>query len=536
MISAFNLSAQMIVIDSSAFLDINKIKARIRTGGELFFDDSGNTLSNFEYPKDSSTNTVFESHLSILGKYQHDLHMAQFNLNYIFENKRDFYPGPVMDSTVYPSEVANWNKVWKINKSQIDYHVSHWNTPGYTMPTVISHWPVYASPVLQINHDLAPYVDVNGNNVYDPAAGDYPYIRGDQAVYFIYNDSVFTHKGSDGKKMGVEIHGMAYEFSSIPLLNKTVFVNFTVYNKSPHVYDSVYLGLWTDIDVGYPTDDYIGSDTSTDSYFGYNGDAYDETAGGTFGYGANIPVQTVTFLNTKMAAFFYPNNTSSTCDSCPNNNPQYFNFVQGLWCDGSHFCYGGNGHQNCGGNPAIPVNHLYSGNPNDTNAWHERSVGNVPYDRRGMGSCGPFTFNPGQYISLDVAYILIDSGSFTTGISPNIDNMYEIVPLIQNYFDNNFPQDGHDMALGIKHTSPENELIQMKVFPNPANDYITLSGNVISNDLMYVELMDVNGRVLDRFSFDNKDFRYNISNLNKGVYFLRFIKGINTGNARFVKM
>ena len=44
-----------------------------------------------------------------------------------------------------------------------------------------------------------------------------------------------------------------------------------------------------DGDIGYYGDDYIGSDSSRNMMFFYNGDAFDEGGGGTLGYGDNPP-------------------------------------------------------------------------------------------------------------------------------------------------------------------------------------------------------------------------------------------------------
>ncbi len=54
-------------------------------------------------------------------------------------------------------------------------------------PIPILEWPANGNPfakgaggvALVVNHDLAPFVDVNGDGKYNPLLGDYPAMKGD---------------------------------------------------------------------------------------------------------------------------------------------------------------------------------------------------------------------------------------------------------------------------------------------------------------------------------------------------------------------
>lgn len=517
--------------DSSAFLDVNLIKAKIVTGGLNFCTANHDVDFMYEYPIDSGKKTIFCSALWIGAKNQNNLHLAAERYH---QNGRDYYPGPVMDPISYPSEVINWNKVWKINKSEIDNHIINWNTLGYVIPNSISHWPVYANPALNINHDLAPYVDTDSDGFYNPANGDYPYIRGDQAIYFIFNDSVFQHTETGGKKLGVEVHALAYAYNNNPLLTKTVFVNYLIYNRSSRVYDSLYVGLFTDIDLGDGSDDYIGCDSTLDTYFGYNGDSIDGT-GLPWQYGNNPPVQAVTMLNQPMTSFAYFNNSGALeAISDPDSANEYFLLMKNYWKDGTHFCYGGLGHQIAGGNPAIPVKYVFPGYPNDSTQWNEVNAGNPPYDRRGVGITGPMTLLPGQYISFDGAYITVDSGLAKSYNFSNVDNMLDIVPLIRDYFNSNFPQDGHDLALGIENENQNNFTSRFKVYPNPASDKITLAGDFAKE--IRVDVLDMSGKRILSFKCNKAKTELDISLLHQGVYILKIYNCNESSYTKFIKM
>jgi hypothetical protein len=427
--------------------------------------------------------------------------------------------------------------VWKINKSEIDYHIAHWNDGGYVMPQSISQWPVYANPALGLNYALAPYVDADGDGFYIPANGDYPLIRGDQAIYSVFNDSNYMHRESRGQRMGVEVHAMAYAFNSDPLLEKTIFINYLIYNRSNRTYDSLYVGHFTDLDIGYAKDDYVGCDTLLETYYGYNGDNFDETSGGFNGYGSNPPVQTVTFLNQPLSTFFYFNNAGGIeAVTDPQVAGDYYNYMTGHWKDGKHLCYGGLGYPLAGGDSTRPLNYSYPGDPNDSTQWNEHNANNAPYDRRGMGTTGPITLAPGQYISFDVAYITVDSGSNNTGTYPNVNNMLAIVPLIQDYFDSNYPNDGHDLALGIQ--NEENNSItyaQFNVYPNPANNRITFTTN-LTNTKLKLDILDLNGRLIKSYECNCSNKVMDVSNFKNGVYILKISSKEFISFVKFIKM
>jgi hypothetical protein len=60
--------------------------------------------------------------------------------------------------------------------------------------------------------------------------GDYPLIRGDQALFFIFNDDRNVHSETQGNKLKAEIHGMAYVFD-LPgdtAFNNTIFMNYKI--------------------------------------------------------------------------------------------------------------------------------------------------------------------------------------------------------------------------------------------------------------------------------------------------------------------
>jgi hypothetical protein len=101
-----NIFVNYIFQENSDYIDINRIKANIHTGGINFYKDLEiypnwiNGLS-YEYPKDSGSHTIFCSSFWIGGKNQGKLHLAAERYH---DTGFDFYPGPVMDSVTTLTE------------------------------------------------------------------------------------------------------------------------------------------------------------------------------------------------------------------------------------------------------------------------------------------------------------------------------------------------------------------------------------------------------------------------------------------------
>ena len=388
----------LVIVDNDKIaynnLDINNINARFNSEGSMFWNFID---PMYEVPKGSGKSTIFTGAFWI-GGYDsgHKLHVAAQTYR---RKGTDFWAGPIMKAENYSAaQDSLWNKVWKTSKKDIDYHLAHLHDINYKMPESIANWPGSGNTELGQMKNIAPYVDVNKNGIYDPANGDYPQISGDQAVFFVFNDDRTIHTETHGTKLGIEVHGLAYSFDAPKdsALNNTVFLNYTIINRSKQNYDSVYVGLLTDFDIGNSTDDYIGCDVKLNTFFGYNGDAFDE---GIYGYGKTPPAQGVTILNNNLTNFMYYNHTDvgTPVTQDPETAENYYNYMRSLWKDKTHATYGGIGY---GGK--TPVNFMFN---ESYGGWNENSAGNKPGDRRGLGSFGPLSFTSGESKSIDIAYI-----------------------------------------------------------------------------------------------------------------------------------
>lgn len=60
----------------------------------------------------------------------------------------------------------------------------------------------------------------------------------------------------------------------------------------------------------------------------------------------------------------------------------------------------------------------------------------------------------------------------------------------------------------------------IKIFPNPASNYIQIKmGDIFQNDIK-IDILDINGRKIAEYSMDSDNYKIDVSNLYKGVYIL----------------
>jgi len=530
-------------------LYLNNINARFDADGIHFYGPEG---PRFEVPKFSGKNTIFLSTLWIGGLDQNsDLHLAaqlygQGPGGGFAHSKFDFWAGPVMDSSAYSIyQDTLWNYVWNLKKSEIEYHKAHWNDAGYHPIHDILTWPGNGNTSLGQAAQLAPYFDRNNDGIYNPLDGDYPLIRGDQSLFFIFNDDRNAHTETQGEKMKVEIHGMAYVFDlpNDSAFNNTVFLSYKLFNRSDKIYHNTYLGVFTDTDIGYPNDDYIGCDVDRSYFYGYNGTPVDGS-GQPGSYGANPPAQSTTILGGPymdpdgldnprfdnnghqlcnesvngtnfgdsivdnerwgMTGFMYFNNNGVPAYmSDPAYPADYYHYLRGIWLDGDSMHYGGNGHPSTGGTgPACRF--MFPGESDtlswgtgcvmpDPFNWTETTAGNAPFDRRGMGSSGPFTFNPGQVQEFDLAYTFARDYT-NTNPSGSVGKLGDYNDSIRKSYTTNILPDGNSFN-GIVNRRGSSD-IMVRIFPNPASSKVNIRFDGNGNETVSIRIINVNGTVI----------------------------------------
>src|SRR5690606_30894160 len=148
-----------------------------------------------------------------------------------------------------------------------------------------------------------PFIDVNNNGKYDWKEGDYPGVPtgsdpelpGDQYIWWVFNDRGNVKQQTQTEAIGLEVQASAFAFSTKDVLNDATFYRYRMINRSNLSLDSAYVATWTDADLGYAFDDYIGCDTSRELGILYNGTSIDGS-GQINSYGGQVPMVGVDFF------------------------------------------------------------------------------------------------------------------------------------------------------------------------------------------------------------------------------------------------
>ncbi len=515
---------------SSAYewLDVNNVRTRINAGGDMWWDLPGGVGSKYFVPANGSATSLYAGSLWIAGvDKDNQLKCAAVRFR---QDGNDYWTGPLTtDGTASVSDVqcAKWDKMFKITRAEVDNFLMQFKngvyTPeeGYTIPKSIAEWPAHGDLAEKQSYYLAPFYDANGDGEYVPEDGDYPYydlenklchtkiatmeeemgiesgnqtlhgsilvdqvLKGDQTLWWVFNDRGNSHTESNGAAIGLEIRAQAFAFATNDEINNMTFCSYEIINRSTYPLYGTYFSPWTDVDLGYAQDDYIGCDVARGLGYGYNGSNIDgngepesygdqppavgidffqgpymdpdgidnpkysyvinivtDSAGNTIGYdtvgtqqicdasinGVNFGNGIVDDERFGMRRFLYHNNDQSNIGD-PDDAPETYLMLRGIWKDGNKMQYGGNAYS--GSDVVGPAcDFMFPGDTDPCNwgtngvapnggynvngkYWTEENTGNPPGDRRFMQSAGPFTLEAGavNYITFGVPWARATSG------------------------------------------------------------------------------------------------------------------------------
>lgn len=461
-------------------LDINNVRARILNAGDMWWNLS---QAQYEVPKGSGIKAVFAGSIWMGGLDAMGLlHTAAMTYR---QTGYDFWPGP-MDTVNVTTELSQCNKydrIYKLNRGDVESFISNRNTPGYVIPDDIRNWPGNGNTAIGQPKYLAPFNDVDGDGIYNPANGDYPGfainrsqnctgdLLGDQCLWWVMNDKGNVHGETGGRALGFEIRAQAFAFKTNDEINDATFYQWQLINRSSETYSKMYFGNYVDHDLGYFGDDFMGCDVSRSMGIGYNGDLIDgnNPQGAPGEYGSHPPAIGFDILQgpVAMPGDFKDNDRDGIIDEPgervnmsnfrywdgdfdiagnPETDFHFYWYMQNLYKDGTTpITYGGNGNSG-----TIPCTFMF---PDDTDPqgfgtggfsmprWNEYESGNTPSDRRMLSSAGPFNMAPGEVQTITTAMLWArDTNEVydTLYPMPSVAKLKQVSDKAQLLFDNCF--------------------------------------------------------------------------------------------------
>ncbi|MCK6602977.1 MAG: hypothetical protein L6Q77_14265, partial [Bacteroidetes bacterium] len=226
-------------------LENNQIRVWFNTRGNVIVPGDY-SYKGFEFPARSGLGVIYGTGIGISGYIEDELRTAW---QASCERIEEWQPGNLIEAG--PAPASNRFRIYKINRGD------DWRTSED-----IRKWPV----------DLgAPWIDRNGDGVYQPELGDYPDLTGDQMLWMVINDGVVPDKRLPGSKpMNLECRIKAFIYDRNDAFGTSVFVEYQLINKNPEPIKEFIFSVFMDSDNGSSEDDLVGCDTLRRMTYTYN--------------------------------------------------------------------------------------------------------------------------------------------------------------------------------------------------------------------------------------------------------------------------
>ncbi|MCE1164648.1 MAG: T9SS type A sorting domain-containing protein, partial [Bacteroidetes bacterium] len=415
----------------------------------------------------------------------------------------------------------------------------------------------------------APYYDVNNNGVFEPNI-DTPGVKfATQTVFICMTDGFAnTHNQSEGFSGGTaplfaEMHLTAWGYSNTEYSDMQ-FLKFEIINKGANIWDSTYMSVICDPDMGDATDDYIGCDTVRQMCYIYNSDNFDGT-GNPPSYGAIPPAAGLIYLkggrikgsspkDLYLTSFHNFDGTGAggiTCEQDPSQAYEAYYYLKGRKKDGSYWM-----------DPLTKQRVLivYPGDPETGAGWTEFGYNGIatlahikncaggdtvtafqspPGDRRFcMGTGAPdFIVSPGDTQKIFLCQLIARGSNNLNSVT----KLKQLADIARNLFINNF-----NVGISLIQGEVPSGYELFQNYPNPFNPVTKIRFNVAENgkwksDNGFVTLkvynilgMEVATLVNERLQPGTYETAWNAAGMSSGIYFYSLRSGNFSSTKRMI--
>ena len=495
------------IVDSRK-LDINNISTWFRNNGSFNRDPSTGS-SGFEWPKFSGKFARYASGLWLGAKVGNDTLIA------IAEYDYEYLPGYVDNNGNPQGSNDPLYRIYRIER-------------GDTLSSDYLNWPV----------NQGAYINSLGK----------PFFLGTQTMFYSYTDGYPKAHGNNAGstaplKAQILQTNWSYTNSGV---RDIVFTEYRIINRNNLPWTNAYISIWTDDDLGDPSDDAVGVDTVPNLNLGYtynydNEDSQYGTAPPAVGFtllrppvipspgdtvryysppGSNNLIVKPNYKNARFSSFNTFTNADPFIGDPQNYRETYLN-LQGLRRNGTPWI-----------NPMTnqETRFAYSGLPEIPLGWIQTSGD----DRRSLMTYGPLTINPNDTQSVIFAQVIARGTSNLNSIT----KLKELTTYVDYLYHNNFP--GLVSVKNISSEIPKGFKLEQN-YPNPFNPNTVISYQLPVSSFIVLKVYDPLGKEVATLVNEKQNagsYNYQFSTINyqlpSGIYFYKLSVGDFTDTKRMI--
>ncbi|MBU2446084.1 MAG: T9SS type A sorting domain-containing protein [Bacteroidetes bacterium] len=487
--------------------------------------------NGFYWPYDSSagiyTTSIFADGLHIGGIINGDT-VVKANMY----KDIGFQPGNILPNGEPANPADSIFKIWKIRKN--------WkNLPPCPFRDRLEYdynnWPI------QIG---APWIDVNNDGIYTQGVDSVKFY-GDETLFFVYNDFDTTTYLPNWKRrsIGLEIKTIIYGYDSTNFLGDVVFKKYQIINKGNYTINDAIISYWSDDDLGFAGDDYIGGDKNLCLGYTWNSSDSDYVYGNPAPSVGHFVLQSpiISGLPQDSARFNdgwkkgYKNIPISSYNPCfknnslltrdPSNTIQAYNIMNGF----KNF-----GHSYMDPYTDQPTLFPLCGDPESGIGWYEGdgwpAPAPSPFDRRLYINFGRFTIAPQDTQEFVVAIGMARGSSAKNSVT----KLKQLTFNVHRFY-------GNDFITSVDNESLTDLPYKFQLFnnyPNPFNPTTVISWQLPIHSHVTLKIYDILGREVATLVDEVKEagvhhYPFSIIHftLSTGVYFYE----LKAGDFRAVK-
>lgn len=525
------------------YLQANKIKARINGNGLQFHSNgSGYTINGGDTVPGLNGVSLWACGENSTDGSIHTAHETGTFAN--------LAPGPLrLDLQANtPLFTDDWNRVFKVSRAEIEdfrqaFALGNVQNGTFPVPAALAAWP--GNGPLGYATQLAPYIDVNGDQQYDPLQGDYPKIKGDEAIWLVMNDKSIA----SAHPLDIEVQIMAYALEDLnaagddSLINYTTFLEYRIINRSQKDYvnfrSAININFWRGMDGGAYW--HNGTCVYNNAFYAY------------YPYGPatlrNKLTQSIMLVSGgKMA---HTKVIHGNMADYPYSNTGIHNLLNDKWFSGTNMYYGNMGRQdsaNCG---ALLTQTAKFFMPAGSDTGHTGTGVidpgfNWQFNKTGCPSIPSVSFiTPSEALVVAAADSLFTAGSTCTfefafisqfndvpADSADIEDLLHTVCLkmdpVKDYYNNVIVP-----AYETFSTQVFSKPALFKIYPNPSCTEIFLETDI--EKPFGVQILNISGQTVRSISGYSNKTAIDISALAPGFYILKAADGSSNHSITFIK-